>query len=178
MQRRLRPSSLKTCTKCHIARDRTGFSTGRAECKACHSAYLKSYLGRPGVAEERSAYSKRHKKQNPGYYRAYYAKNKHRHFGYMIKSKYGITLDEYNAMFSAQGGCCLICRSPQKPGKRLYIDHNHTTGQVRGLLCQPCNSLVGFCFESVDVLSSAIEYLSRANFITKGDIANSQQTTI
>lgn len=60
--------------------------------------------------------------------------------------KYEITLDVYKSMLEAQGGVCAICQRGQ--GNRpLSVDHSHTTGQVRGLLCVGCNNKVG-AFES------------------------------
>lgn len=76
---------------------------------------------------------------------------------YHIKSKYGVTEEAYNALFQAQNGRCKICRlnSP----KKLSIDHDHTTGRIRGLLCQSCNVGVGMFKDDVDLLAKAIEYL-------------------
>ena len=57
---------------------------------------------------------------------------------------YGVDADWYNAKFVEQNGCCLICgRHQEKFKTRLAIDHDHTTGAVRGLLCPGCNFLVG-----------------------------------
>lgn len=63
-----------------------------------------------------------------------------------LKRKYGITLSDYERLLKAQGGVCLICHSPEsrKDGQlHLSVDHDHQTGQVRGLLCVRCNTLVG-----------------------------------
>jgi len=61
-----------------------------------------------------------------------------------LKSKYGIGLKEYKRMFRAQKGVCAICRRKPKPGKNLHVDHDHATGEVRGLLDYYCNRrLVG-----------------------------------
>ena len=59
-----------------------------------------------------------------------------------LRKKYGITLEEYDQMFEQQGGVCAICGEPQL-GKRLSVDHSHTTGKVRGLLCYICNTRLG-----------------------------------
>ncbi len=61
-----------------------------------------------------------------------------------LRSKYGIGEKEYTRMLDAQGGVCAVCGRPPKPGKNFNTDHDHKTGEVRGLLCYYCNRrLVG-----------------------------------
>jgi hypothetical protein len=74
---------------------------------------------------------------------------------------YGITLSQYNDMFDLQEGCCAICdlTLEQTGKKRLYVDHCHTTGKVRGLLCQHCNFVLGQAKDSTAILEAAIMYL-------------------
>lgn len=76
-----------------------------------------------------------------------------------LKKKYGIGADEYDAMLEEQGGCCVICRGTNANGMRLAVDHDHTTGKVRGLLCNHCNVLIGHARENSDYLMSAVFYL-------------------
>lgn len=80
-------------------------------------------------------------------------KNKH------LRHKYGITFEEYRRMELVQGGLCAICRKPENPGRSLAVDHNHTTGQVRALLCGNCNRGIGMLQDSADLLRAAAEYL-------------------
>jgi len=76
--------------------------------------------------------------------------------------QYGLTCAAYWAMLEKQGGLCAICCVDfAQPGIVKCIDHNHTTGEVRGILCGHCNTGIGFARESVDVLSSMIKYLTR-----------------
>lgn len=73
--------------------------------------------------------------------------------------RYGITEDEYEQMSQAQSGACAICK--QIPIKRpLFVDHDHRTGQARGLLCDLCNAGIGMLGDSVDRMLVAIEYLN------------------
>ncbi len=74
-----------------------------------------------------------------------------------LRRKFGITREDYDAMFLAQGGLCAICR---KPGgrRRLAVDHNHVTGEVRGLLCNGCNLHVA-AVENHEWLAAAEHYL-------------------
>ncbi len=59
-----------------------------------------------------------------------------------LQAKYGIGLKQYHRMFKAQGGKCAVCQRPPKPGKNLHVDHDHATGEVRGLLDYYCNRRV------------------------------------
>ena len=61
-----------------------------------------------------------------------------------LKRKYGLTENDYNRMFQIQGGKCAICGTHQASLKsKLCVDHNHTTGKVRALLCAGCNTSLG-----------------------------------
>lgn len=79
--------------------------------------------------------------------------------------KYGLTLADYDAMLAAQGHCCAICKV-DKPGwlKRVNwcVDHCHTTGKVRGLLCCSCNAAIGHAKDSPSILRQAAAYLDSA----------------
>lgn len=77
-----------------------------------------------------------------------------------LRRKYGIDPAEYEAMHSAQDGRCAICRvSDEEEIDRLYVDHCHTTGRVRALLCQACNVSLGKMRESPELLRAAAAYL-------------------
>ena len=73
---------------------------------------------------------------------------------------YGITLQDYNAMFEEQDGRCAICGVHQSELKRaLAVDHDHGTGEVRGLLCQKCNAGIGNLRDDASLLKRAACYL-------------------
>lgn len=78
-----------------------------------------------------------------------------------LMATYGITAEEYWAIYEFQGGCCYICRRATGTGKkRLSVDHCHETGRVRGLLCGPCNrDVLGHLRDCVMALARAIIYL-------------------
>jgi hypothetical protein len=82
---------------------------------------------------------------------------------YQMKKNYGIGFFEYDAMFEKQNGLCAICSSPPPDHhkKRLNIDHCHTSGRVRGLLCDACNRGIGLLKDSPDLMLKAISYLAR-----------------
>ena len=73
--------------------------------------------------------------------------------------KFGMTVEEYDLMVEDQDAKCAICGLPSE-GKALAVDHNHETGEVRGLLCGPCNMALGQ-LEPGDRLDAATQYLMR-----------------
>ena len=75
--------------------------------------------------------------------------------------RYGITLEERDALVAAQGGRCRICRE-EKP---LLVDHCHKTSVVRGMLCRQCNVVLGHAKDRPDILRAAIEYLEVGNAV-------------
>jgi len=77
--------------------------------------------------------------------------------GYKLKSKYGITPEEYNSMFDNQGGKCAICK--QVSAETLHVDHCHATGKVRGLLCMKCNTAIGKFNDDLTLIQSARDYV-------------------
>lgn len=77
-----------------------------------------------------------------------------------LKTKYGITLEQYNEMYNSQKGCCAICMVLHKV---LAIDHNHKNNKIRKLLCNQCNSGLGNFKEDIGLLNSAAIYLIENN---------------
>lgn len=77
-----------------------------------------------------------------------------------LKRVYNITLQQYEQMLQEQHGKCWICGWAWRVGKRrLAVDHSHSTGVVRGLLCYRCNKGLGVFQDRVDALSQAVKYL-------------------
>ena len=80
--------------------------------------------------------------------------------------RYGITKEIYEQMYNAQSGKCYICGID---GVKLHIDHNHTTGKVRSLLCKECNMALGLLKENVDTLNNMIEYLEKDGYESRSE---------
>lgn len=74
-----------------------------------------------------------------------------------IKEKYGMTIDQYDAMVDSQNGMCSICKRTSK----LHVDHCHRSGKVRELLCGPCNNALGLFQDDASVLHLAIAYIQK-----------------
>jgi hypothetical protein len=90
-----------------------------------------------------------------------------------LKAKYGMTLDDYDAMLEDQQGRCAICGlTPAEAGHKgkhegiLFIDHDHETGKVRKLLCRDCNFGLGFFHDSPERLEAAARYLRECADLT------------
>lgn len=76
-----------------------------------------------------------------------------------LRRNFGLDYDEYLRMVAAQENKCLICGN-EPNGERLSVDHCHTTGAIRGLLCRPCNTLLGMAKDDPTILARAIDYLT------------------
>lgn len=78
------------------------------------------------------------------------------------KYYYGVTREQYLSMYAITNGCCFICGEHESKFKHgLHIDHNHSTGKVRGLLCTNCNTALGKFKESKKLLDKAKDYLDK-----------------
>lgn len=92
-----------------------------------------------------------------------------------LMKKYGITSEVYDQLMLDQNGACAICRSNLAGNinsERLYVDHDHTTGEVRGLLCHPCNVAIGLMKDDPDVLLDAATYLLRNRNVLPKELPN------
>ena len=79
---------------------------------------------------------------------------------YNLKAKFGITREEYNRMLAWSNGGCAICGAKTSRNRQeLGVDHNHKTGEVRGLLCHRCNMGIGHFNDSLRLLTIAVAYL-------------------
>jgi hypothetical protein len=183
---------MKICCICHNNKPLTEYHKKASEkdgisskCKSCCRDYARSYRAenlelvkqksanyhaenkdlinekkklhriKPATIESRKAYNI-----------AYADRGKH----LKLMRLYGISLEEYNQMLSNQGGVCAICRevevcSDPRAGRTigLAVDHDHTTGKIRGILCSKCNKAIGLLKDDTSLLASAIDYLNKSN---------------
>lgn len=148
----------KTCSKCGAVKALDAFHRNRAKphgraswCKACTQPGARAYYwkNRERLLSER----KRYQEENAEQYRAYQRE-------YAMKTRFGITQAEWQAMFDAQGRACAICRRTKLVGKHGWnTDHCHATGVIRGILCWNCNIGLGKFHDSTENLLAAIDYL-------------------
>jgi hypothetical protein len=120
-------------------------------------AYMKEYRTNPGFREKENAAG-----------RKWYRKNSEVEHNGHLKRTFGITREDFNQMMGSQNGVCDICKNPESRKnpttgkiKHLCVDHCHTTGKVRGLLCFACNSSLGKFKDSIPTLENAITYLKK-----------------
>lgn len=145
---------MKKCTKCKTVKTDDSFTKLKASkdglfgvCKPCHALQSKKWKLE---WEERWGVSHAHHIKCRGY---------------------GITTRQYQDMLNDQDGACAICGLPETTIGRggraapLAIDHCHTTGKVRGLLCRKCNGGIGLLRDSIDLLTSATSYLKQYELV-------------
>jgi len=124
-----------------------------------HKAKWKGQYGVVGVVY-RQKHRERIRAANKRYRRTAQAKIAHR-FAWILR-KYGLTLDAYHALLERQGELCAICQRVLDPvGSDTTVDHDHDTGQIRGLLCGVCNRGLGM-FSTTELLHRAGAYLERS----------------
>lgn len=88
-------------------------------------------------------------------------KNKEYQRDYFLKYNHGISNQEYTNLLKNQSGLCAICKSKNKNGKLLVVDHDHKSGKIRELLCSNCNTSLGLLKESIPVLKNMVKYIKK-----------------
>lgn len=134
---------MKACNKCGLEQAEDQFQirsdTGkrRGDCRTCRSANnLTRYHTKSSTKEAHRLAGDRHR----------------------WKKLYGISVEDYHHMLEQQGGKCAICAQPDE-GRALAVDHCHTTGRVRGLLCLACNTAIGKLRDDPELIRRAAEYI-------------------
>lgn len=121
----------------------------------CHRCGKESLTVRPTRARWCSKYcaDRWHRENNVERRREY---NSHHNL-----KRYGITLEQYQKLLDKQQSRCAICLTddPKGRGDKLHVDHCHTTGSIRGLLCGKCNTGLGLFNDNINILRNAIKYL-------------------
>jgi hypothetical protein len=138
----------------------------KASARRRREKYEQSERGKAKIQELDRNKHQRHKDTRNAKRKEWYEGNKEKQRDSAYKKLYQMTLDDYNRMFADQEGKCLICKIHQNELKtKLCVDHCHTTGLVRGLLCNSCNNLLARAKDSIETLQNAITYLSSAKVI-------------
>lgn len=110
--------------------------------------------------EYQREYRRTHREEKKAYELAYNIRHPESKRAAHLKRLYGITLEEYDALFDAQHGCCAICGKHQSILDRtLDVDHDHKTNRIRSLLCSHCNTVLGLMDDDPELLRKAAKYL-------------------
>jgi len=139
---------------------------GRYICAPCWSARQRRYektrresipdlleRRRDAARERRAEWSEDRKEQD-----------RRRTYSNWLKRNYGISIEDFDAMYEEQEGKCKICGSEKPKGRGgFHVDHCHQSGAVRGLLCTSCNMMLGLASDDIGTLRNAIRYLQAAN---------------
>lgn len=162
------------CSKSDERKPADEFSSDRRQahwCRSCmneyHRARRRANPERSRAAQsrwikanraKRAMYARRWRAKFPDKYRRYRLRNE-------LLRRYGLTLARYDEMLKACGNACQICAAPGVEGVRgrLYVDHCHITGAVRGLLCAQCNIGIGALSDSLERVERAAAYLRQYN---------------
>ena len=132
---------MKECIVCHTVKDLGKFSKSKTmksgflnQCNSCR--YKKNLEGNPDLRRKQREWN--------------------------LKRDYGINIEEYDLVFKQQNGLCAICKqkSTHRSGA-LFVDHDHASGKLRALLCNPCNLLLGHSKDDISILEEAIKYLNK-----------------
>lgn len=131
-----------------VSRIKKLYNEGFKNCVNCKSIKTLDEFGVDNnTLTGKSSYCKECKKNQ-------YTKEQLRDF--RLKSEYNISQQDYLKMYDNVFGKCQICKNYHE---KLFIDHCHTTGKVRGLLCVSCNTAIGFLKDNINNLKQAIKYL-------------------
>lgn len=148
---------MKTCHQCLSGKDLSCFSKAAANidglhtiCKECDRVRSQAYYAKhkDRLIKKCNQYLREHKQQHKRYQRKS-----------NLKRQFGLSIESYNKLLERQHGVCAICG--EKPSIELNVDHCHKTGQVRGLLCSPCNLGLGNFKDNSNRLYKAVEYLAK-----------------
>lgn len=154
--RRTMTNSLKFCNGCKEYRSRGDFnkdSTAKDglgyRCRPCRYKYRRQTEIQIRTAE----YNRKYAFENPELMKKKDRKNS-------LKRFWNMSLEDFKALKQNQGGTCALCdKTESSPHKSLCIDHDHSTGKIRGLLCDTHNRAIGLFKDSIEDLKKAIKYL-------------------
>ena len=160
-------NDMKTCTKCkeikslsEFAKDKYKKDGRRSNCKECYSLFDKEkYWKNPEIARNRTNdYRSKLRNKSP-------EKLKLSNRNTKLKRAYGITHNDYLLMLEQQNYKCACCGIDNKDSgvKGLVVDHNHTTGEVRQLLCNNCNTALGLLKEDKTIINNLLKYIEEYN---------------
>jgi len=124
--------------------------------------YFKNYRDehKEDIKKKREEYLKKYRQENRMLIyekgKKYYQDNRIK----IIERKYNLSYGTWLEMWESQNGECAICGEPFRSPNNAYVDHNHKTDEIRGLLCNNCNQGLGFFKDDLQTIEMAISYLT------------------
>jgi hypothetical protein len=92
----------------------------------------------------------------------YYHSHKEQARAAGLRYRHGLTIEAYESMLAGQGGACAICGTSEWGSSGPHVDHDHSTGDIRGILCQTCNIGLGHLGDCVETIKVALDYLEKS----------------
>jgi hypothetical protein len=150
------------CKICKKADDKVWNAANKEKRAATVKAWYVTNKER--IAVKQKDYYDANKERKLAQGRLWHKRNKNHRRSQRLLKNYGITLEDYEVMLENQNHTCKICGTSDAGGiaGRMVVDHCHTTGNVRGLLCNRCNTAIGLFKDDTAVLASAIKYLNES----------------
>lgn len=153
----------KICNKCKekkflkdFGKTKDNASGRKAVCKSCVARYVRERQAIPSVKETVRKRAENYRKNNPEKFKMSVKMATYKKLGITI------TQERYFELYKECGGLCQICGNPPSGFKKsLALDHSHETNEVRGFLCDSCNTGLGRFKDSPDLLMKAIFYLNK-----------------
>lgn len=142
---------MKQCNKCQQTKSFSSFFKDKANKTDGHYSICKQC---------KTEATMKWRSENPNKYNTQQRKYNKKNYPKMRLQRYGITPEHHQQMLTDQNHVCAICKCPPKGKRPLAVDHRHTDGKVRGLLCYGCNRAL-HVLESISLLDAAKEYLEK-----------------
>lgn len=154
---------MKRCSRCGEANAAAQYRKGCRQCRRCRNAASRAWNhAHPG-------YQRNWEKAHPARNRAAQRARRIAQSG-RIKiidrendlKKYGLTIASFSSILASQNGGCAACGGPANgKGQTFHVDHDHNSGEIRGLLCHSCNTALGLMKDNVGRLQCLISYLTQ-----------------
>ncbi len=159
------------CTGCDITKPIKEFTKDKYDksgytyrCKSCRNRASKTW--RLANQDKVKTLNLKHRETRKEYYNSPETKLKYRKA--YIERTFKISYSFYEKLLDSQKGVCSICSKPETSSKNKYlsVDHDHSTGKIRGLLCNSCNRALGYFYDNIKIMKNAIKYLKNYESFT------------
>ena len=158
----------KQCSKCSSELplsafyQRTGAKSYHSACKVCERAMAKNWY--ESNKEKATAKVREWRQQNADAVKQYRANNRHKHYRQELVRKYGVEPQWFDDQLQRQENSCMCCKRQFQWGHKQttpHVDHCHDSQEVRGILCNRCNTVLGLCEDNTELLTTLARYLRK-----------------